>query len=417
MTLNNQKYKVFIVDDDPFIRRSLEIKLHDNDQYDLQSFNSGESCIQALAENPDLIIMDYNMGEHVMNGMEAMIKIKELRPSVEVAILSAQDEIPVAVDILNKGAIEYLSKEHVLDYGIERSVAEIIQKKELQDELVRKNGEIREKNRALEIAQEEVLKANKELKELNEELDRRVKKRTAALVNSLNKLKDSKEELENFVYRASHDLKGPTARLLGLIQLSQMLPDDPSNLGYMEEVIKGMDKIVENFIYVHTLHRNPLNKKAIDLEELVVESFEKLKLIPKAKGIQLKYEIEGGKYFASDPLLLNIILQNLLENAIHFHKGENCADRFVNLRLIQDTEKLILEIEDNGQGIGNDIQHKIFQMFYRGSQESHGNGLGLYLVEHAVKKLEGKISIKSEVGRYSKFRIQLPLNLASESTS
>ncbi|MEM8891184.1 MAG: response regulator, partial [Bacteroidota bacterium] len=191
ITLTNQKYKVFIVDDDPFIRRSLEIKLDDIDQYDLQSFHSGESCIEALTEDPDLIIMDYNMGEDVMNGMEAMIKIKALKPSIEVAILSAQDEIPVAVDILNKGAIEYLSKEHVLDYGIERSVAEIIQKKELQDELARKNEEIREKNKALEVAQEEVLKANKELKDLNEELDRRVKKRTAALVNSLNKLKDS----------------------------------------------------------------------------------------------------------------------------------------------------------------------------------------------------------------------------------
>ncbi|MEL6256752.1 MAG: hybrid sensor histidine kinase/response regulator [Bacteroidota bacterium] len=410
MTLSDQKYKVFIVDDDPFIRRSLEIKLHDKDKYDLHTFNNGESCIHALAESPDLIIMDYNMGEHVMNGMEAMMKIKELMPSVEVAILSAQDEIPVAVDILNKGAIEYLSKEHVLDYGIERSVAEIIQKKELQDELAQKNEEIREKNRALEIAQEEVLKANRELKELNEELDKRVKRRTAALVNSLNKLKDSKEELENFVYRASHDLKGPTARLMGLIQLSHMLPDDPDNLGYMEEVIKGLDKIVENFIYVHTLHRNPLKNQPIDLEELVKESFEKLKLIPKAKGIKLEHEILGKRTFPSDPLLLNIILQNLLENAIHFHKGDEGADRFVKLRLIQSKDKLILEVEDNGQGIKEEIQQKIFQMFYRASQESHGNGLGLYLVEHAVRKLEGSIQVKSEVGNYCIFRIELPVN-------
>ena len=414
MTLTNQKYKVFIVDDDPFIRRSLEIKLDDKEQYDLQSFHNAESCIQALVEDPDLIIMDYNMGEHVMNGMEAMIKIKELKPSVEVAILSAQDEIPVAVDILNKGAIEYLSKEHVLDYGIERSVAEIIQKKELQDELARKNEEIREKNRALEIAQKEVLKANKELKKLNEELDRRVKKRTATLVNTLNKLKDSKEELENFVYRASHDLKGPTARLLGLIQLSQMIPDDPANLGYMEEVIKGLDKIVENFIYVHTLHRNPLSREPIDLGELILNCFEKIKLIPKAKGIELEYKIEGGKFFPSDPLLLNIILQNVLENAIHFNKGEDQSNRFVKLHLKQENDKLVLEIEDNGQGMGEDIQQRIFQMFYRGSQESHGNGLGLYLVKHAVKKLEGKIQLESEMGSFSKFRIELPISATSE---
>ena len=111
MNPRTKKYSVFIVDDDPLIRKSLEIKLKREDQYELSSFPSGEACLAALGESPDLILMDYNMGKEAMNGMEVMLKVKELSPTTDVAILSAQDEIPVAIEIINRGAIQYLSKE------------------------------------------------------------------------------------------------------------------------------------------------------------------------------------------------------------------------------------------------------------------------------------------------------------------
>lgn len=410
MNPSTKKYSVFIVDDDPLIRKSLEIKLKREDHYELSSFPSGEACLAALGENPDLILMDYNMGIEAMNGMEVMLKVKELSPSTDVAILSAQDEIPVAVEIINKGAIQYLSKEHVLDYGIERSVEEIFEKKNLRDEIEKKNEEILRKNRELEIAQEEILRANEELKLINENLDKLVKKRTDALINSLNKLKESKEELENFVYRASHDLKGPTARLLGLIQVSQMIPDDPSNLGYMEEVIKGLDKIVENFIYVHTLHKNPIAYKKVQLDSLLDELFTQIQDIPKSEDIKLEYEIHGSKTAYMDVLLLQIILSNILENAIYFHKAEDVEGRYVNVSISNSGGDLTIVIEDNGQGIKEDIRDKIFEMFFRGAHDSHGNGLGLYLVDKAVRKLDGSLKLQSKEGVCTTFRIDLPLN-------
>ncbi|MEM6806702.1 MAG: ATP-binding protein [Bacteroidota bacterium] len=410
MNPNTKKYSVFIVDDDPLIRKSLEIKLKQEDHYELSSFSSGEACLAALDENPDLILMDYNMGNEAMNGMEAMLKIKEVSPSTDVAILSAQDEIPVAIEILNRGAIQYLSKEHVLDFGIERSVEEIFEKKKLRDEIERKNEEILRKNCELELAQKEILRANEELTQINANLDKLVKRRTDALINSLNKLKESKEELENFVYRASHDLKGPTARLLGLIQVSQMLPDDPSNLGYMEEVIKGLDKIVENFIYVHTLHKNPIAFKEVQLEELLEEIFTQIRDIPKSEGIDLNYKINGSKTVYMDVLLLQIILSNILENSIYFHKPEDTQGRSVYVEISNFEENLKIIVEDNGPGIDVSIRGKIFEMFFRGAHDSHGNGLGLYLVDKAVRKLEGSIRLESESGKFSRFNIELPLS-------
>jgi len=411
MKFTKEKYTIFLVDDDPFIRRSLEIKLKGNEVYNLFSFSSGESCIKALeeADDPDLIIMDYNMGDHLMNGMEAMLKIKELKPTTEVAILSAQDEIPIVVDILNNGAIEYLTKEHVLGVNVEKSVEDIIAKKELKDEIARKNEEIRRQKVELEIAQKEILKANQKLKEINSNLDELVKKRTDALVITLNKLKDSKEELENFVYRASHDLKGPTARLLGLIQIYELMPGNKTTLGHIEKVIQGLDKIVENFIYVHTLHKNPVKYKEISLVAFVEEALAKFNHLPEMEGINIEVEIEGEDLIKADLLLLNIILCNLLENAIYFHKDASKKDRFIDIKVFHQKGKLILEVEDNGRGIDESIQNKVFQMFFRGAEHSHGNGLGLYLAEKAVNKLEGKLDFSSEFGSYTHFSVEIPL--------
>lgn len=410
MKVSKEKYTIFIVDDDPFIRRSLEIKLKNKDCYELHSFSSGESCIDALEEDPDLVIMDYNMGDHLMNGMDAMLKIKQIKPATEVAILSAQDEIPVVVDILNHGAIEYLTKEHVLGINVEKSVEDIIAKKELKDEIARQNEEIKQQKAELEAAQQEILKANAELKLVNANLDDLVKKRTSALVNTLNKLKDSKEELENFVYRASHDLKGPTARLLGLIQIFELIPEDKTALKHMEKVIQGLDKVVENFIYVHTLHKGPVAYQSISIAEFLQESLAELRQFPEAKEIDIQSSIHGKDQVRIDPFLLKIIMRNLLENAVYFHRDPAVPNRFIQVEITQQKNTLLIEIEDNGTGIEESIQNKVFNMFFRGAECSHGNGLGLYLVQKAVKKLEGKLVLSSSVkDTYTHFSVEIPL--------
>lgn len=414
MSISKEKYTIFIVDDDPFIRKSIEIKLKEKESYDLHSFSSGESCIEALEADPDLVIMDYNMGDHLMNGMDAMLKIKELKPLTEVAILSAQDDIPVVVDILNHGAIEYLTKEHVLGINVEKSVEEIIAKKELKNEIARQNEEIKQQKADLEAAQREILKANEELKLVNANLDDLVKKRTFALVNTLNKLKDSKEELENFVYRASHDLKGPTARLLGLIQIFELIPEDKTALTHMKRVIQGLDKVVENFIYVHTLHKSPLSYKESSLADFIEEAFGELKQLPESQGIDLSYKIDRKDTVKLDFFLLKIIVKNILENAVYFHQEASNKDRFIQVEIFQQKDKLIIEIEDNGKGIEESIQNKVFQMFFRGAECSHGNGLGLYLVQKAVKKLEGSLTLSSSTqNSYTHFSIEIPLSIPS----
>ena len=414
MVKTTTQYKIFLVDDDPFVRKGLEINLRSFPEYIIYSFPSGEACLENLSLNPDIIIMDYYMGENVMNGLETLCEIKKIMPDVAVAILSAQDEITVAVEALNKGAIDYLTKNEVIGTNVEKAVEHIVQKKELEDELRQKRAEIEEKNRKLEQAQQEIIEANNKLKEHNANLDILVKKRTAALFRALNKVKESKEELENFVYRASHDLKGPTARLLGLVQVAKIdesALDKIDLLNHLENVTKGMDKIVENFIYVYIIHQAQVNREKISFSKIVDEAIAKAKSLPEAEGIEISSSLEGNDTMTSDPFLLKLILNNLIENAVTFHKPVGTSDRFIRIHTSTDKKTLHINIEDNGMGIAEDAKDKIFDMFFRGSTRSKGNGVGLYLVKKAIEKLNGKIGVDCEQDSYTSFFFTIPRNI------
>ena len=414
MVKTTTRYKIFLVDDDDFVRKGLEINLRSFPEYDVYSFSSGEECIENLSIRPDIIFMDYHMGRDVMNGIEALREVKKIMPEVAIAILSAQDEITVAVEAMNNGAIDYLTKNEVIDTNVEKAVEHIVQKKELEDELRQKRIEIEEKNRKLEQAQQEILKVNQELKETNANLDSLVKKRTDALVRALNKVKESKEELENFVYRASHDLKGPTARLLGLVQVAKIdkaALEKMDLLNHLESVTQGMDKIVENFIYVYTIHQAQVNRESLLFGQILDEAISKAKSLPGAEGIEISSALEGNDTMISDPFLLKLIINNLVENAITFHKTPDSEDRFVRIQTSTDKKTFHLNVEDNGTGIAEEAKEKIFDMFFRGSTLSKGNGLGLYLVKKAIEKLDGEIRVDCERDSYTSFFVTLPRNI------
>jgi signal transduction histidine kinase len=113
----------------------------------------------------------------------------------------------------------------------------------------------------------------------------------------------------------------------------------------------------------------------------------------------------------SDPKLMSIILDNLLENAVIFRKTKKAK---ILIQLSEDTKSIIIKVKDDGLGILKEQHDKIFEMFYRGSQKSKGNGLGLYLVKKSVVKLQGQISVVSEEGKFTTFTIAFPKVVVSK---
>jgi two-component system, OmpR family, response regulator len=107
---------IFIVDDDPFIN-TLVIKILTSDGYHVESFESGEDCLQALNKKPDLIILDYffvSENKELMNGMEIFEKIKEVQPDTPVIMLSSQGKGEIVLELARKGIDDYVIKDNNL---------------------------------------------------------------------------------------------------------------------------------------------------------------------------------------------------------------------------------------------------------------------------------------------------------------
>lgn len=107
------KIKIFLVDDDAVYLRLLEIQFLEHGDFDIESFTSGEQCLNELSKEPDLIILDYlldGVDRDAMNGIKVLDKIKEFNAEIPVVILSAQDKIDVAINCMHHAAFDYVVK-------------------------------------------------------------------------------------------------------------------------------------------------------------------------------------------------------------------------------------------------------------------------------------------------------------------
>src|SRR5947208_1993805 len=105
--------KLFLVDDDAVFLRLLEIEFHQRGDFSIETFSTGELCIENLSGNPDLVILDYHLDgieEEVMNGIDTLDKIKAFNKEIPVVMLSSQDKIEIAVNCMHHGAYDYVVK-------------------------------------------------------------------------------------------------------------------------------------------------------------------------------------------------------------------------------------------------------------------------------------------------------------------
>ncbi len=222
-------------------------------------------------------------------------------------------------------------------------------------------------------------------------------------------LRKTKEELDQFVYRASHDLRSPLTSMLGLIDLLKMPnnPEHPRVLEMMERTVLKLDAVIHEITDYSYNASTKLESEAIDIRQLIEESFEKINYLPQASCIDKRIFISLPNAIRSDTKRLRIVLNNLISNAVVFYNPYT-RQPYVEVRVSGEGSKLIIEIADNGVGIDPKLHTRIFEMFFRGSALSKGSGLGLYVTKEIVEKLKGSISVSSKPGSGSVFRIALP---------
>lgn len=135
---NQNKIKIFLVDDDAFFLKSLEIQFLNQGGFEVETFATGELCIENLSKNPKVIILDYYLNgieKKAMDGIKTLDKIKEVNPDIHVIILSSQDQIEVAVDCMHHKALDYVVKNETAFLRLQKIITTVFKYEKIEKRL------------------------------------------------------------------------------------------------------------------------------------------------------------------------------------------------------------------------------------------------------------------------------------------
>ncbi|HEU5292836.1 MAG TPA: tetratricopeptide repeat-containing sensor histidine kinase [Cyclobacteriaceae bacterium] len=286
--------------------------------------------------------------------------------------------------------------------------------------LYRSNVVTRKVNTALSDAKGIIETQNLRLQNINRELDGKVKEKTADLLKANTELDTANQslsrvndELDNFIYKTSHDIRGPLASLKGICSVALMDVKDPLALDYLEKLDVSSGRL--NVILTRLLIVNQINNAIVGHEEIDFKSIvDDVILLEKKKGLpprfEIKKDIQADATLQSDKDLVRIILENLIDNAIKFHNDSERTDPFVHIKISSEDQKGVrVSVVDNGIGIAEARPDKIFQMFSRASERSGTGGIGLYLSKLATEKLGGEIHLRTTPEGHTEFYVYFPM--------
>lgn len=135
---NENKMHLFLVDDDALFLKSLEIEFHHHTDFTVETFATGELCLENLSHNPDVIILDYHLNgidKNAMNGIETLDKIKTLNPDIPVLMLSSQDKIDVAISCMHHRAFDYVVKSETAFLRLQKNITAFFHYEKIEKEL------------------------------------------------------------------------------------------------------------------------------------------------------------------------------------------------------------------------------------------------------------------------------------------
>lgn len=250
------------------------------------------------------------------------------------------------------------------------------------------------------MALENLTQAREELKETNQEL--RKKNEQLQRVNN---------DLDNFIYTASHDLKAPISNIEGLIDaLSDHCEEDQN----MKEIIGMIDTSINRFKItlgdltdIAKASNTDLNEtESLAIQELITEIKSDIKPLIDTNKASILEDLAINKLNFSRKNLRSI-LYNLISNAVKYRSPDR--NPLVIISTWAEDDNIVISVEDNGLGIKENDKAKVFMMFKRLHTNVEGSGVGMYIVKKIVEHAGGKIIIESELNKGTQFKVYLPL--------
>ena len=234
----------------------------------------------------------------------------------------------------------------------------------------------------------------------------------------IERLKQSETFRKQYLGNVAHELKTPIFNIQGYIStlLDGGLEDDMINRQYLERTEKSIDRLINIINDLDTISRlesdmNLMKPQVFDIAALTKEITDQIEM--EAQKKEIKLVVRGAEHLPSpfrvvaDKHFIGQVLINLIINSIRYGKkgGET------NIRFRDMMDKILVEIEDNGQGIAKEDTQRIFERFYRTdkgrSREQGGTGLGLAIVKHIIEAHGERVTVRSEVGQGSTFAFTL----------
>ncbi len=248
------------------------------------------------------------------------------------------------------------------------------------------------------------------LLQAEEDLKNQVQLRTAELSAVNAALESTREELEAFLYRASHDLRGPVCSLKGVMYLMQTDPAGKGQealLGMMQQTLLKLEHAMENILHYTNNRHNYLDYEKVDLPAVLRQALDYCKRVKGSEQVAIHTDVTDDCGFYSDAYRVQLVIQHLLANSIAFH-NITLPDPFVRVSLNCTPATLTICLKDNGGGIAPDAVPVILDRFVKDSGQSLGTGLGLYIVKAVLTKLSGTVDVLSREGKGTSFVIEIP---------
>lgn len=222
-------------------------------------------------------------------------------------------------------------------------------------------------------------------------------------------LKIRNTELDNFVYKVSHDLRAPLSSILGLVNLARLPGNTDNPMDYIDIIgtkVEHLDHFISDVLSHSKNLKMDISTNRVDIRKIIDNTFSDLSYLDGAKEVIRNVKIEGIDLY-SDPWRISEIFRNLISNAIKYRKLDLTVPE-ITIKIHVDHLRADISFVDNGIGIEEKSLLKIFEMFYRATEQSDGSGIGLYIVKNAIDKLGGQIAVASRPMEGTRFSIILP---------
>jgi signal transduction histidine kinase len=281
------------------------------------------------------------------------------------------------------------------------------------EEIQAQSEELMQSQDSLLTAHNEIDRQKKELEKQNLKLEESLDVKSKDLLNTNQQLVVQNHELQQFSYTVSHNLRGPVASMLGLMNiynLSDSSDEKSSIFSLMEKSAQSLETVIHDLNKIIDIRKDKFQAtEKVSLETEVNLIAHSLNVFITEKDVTIRQNFEANEII-SIKAYVNSILYNLISNAIQYRSPERSL--VIDVTSYRKDDFVVIEVADNGLGIDLErFRGDLFKLYKRFHTHIEGKGLGLYLVKQQVEKMNGRIEVNSVPGEWTRFSVFMKENI------